>query len=67
MVKKKTNLKFNKNKTTSKNYKEFEKYVFQLNKDFGEILIRHLNTSDNLREDIKEDVLNYINQNISDA
>lgn len=66
MAKKTPKLEFGKNKPISKNYKEFEKYVLGLDKDFGEILLHQLATSNNLREDIKEAVHNYITQKISD-
>lgn len=66
MANKNLKLEFNKNKSTSKNYKEFEKYVLGLDKVFGEILLQKLATSTNLREDIKNEVQNYINQKISD-
>ena len=66
MAKKNPQLEFSKNKSISKNYKEFEKYVLGLDKDFGEILLQKLATSANLREDIKNEVQNYITQKISD-
>ncbi len=62
MAKKSPKLEFNKKKSETKNFKEFEKYVLGLNKEFGEILLRHLKTSSNLREDIKIDVDEYINK-----
>lgn len=65
MAKKKPKLEFGKNKPISKNYKEFEKYVLGLDKDLGEILLNQLATSNNLREDIKDEVQNYITQKIS--
>ncbi len=65
MAKKRKQLEFSKNNSISKNYKDFEKYVLGLDKKFGEILLQKLNTSDNLREDIKNDVQDYISQMIS--
>jgi len=61
MAKKKLKLEFDKNKSDIKNFKEFEKYVLGLNKKFGKILIHRLNSSDNIREDIKMDIIEYIN------
>ncbi len=61
MAKKKLKLEFDKNKSDIKNYKEFEKYVLGLNKNFGKILIHRLNSSENIRENIKTDITEYIN------
>ena len=65
MAKKKNKLEFGKDKLISKNYKEFENFVLGLDKDLGEILLNQLNTSNNLREDIKDEVQNFIAQKIS--
>jgi hypothetical protein len=66
MAKKNPKLEFNKKKSLLKNYEVFEKYVLGLDKDFGEILLQQLDTSNNLREDIKNEVHTYITQKISD-
>lgn len=62
MNRKSPKLKFDKHQSTLRNFKEFEKYVIGLDKNFGKILLRHLNNSNNLRDDIRSDILECINQ-----
>ena len=64
MAKKPRNLVFGKRKSNESNYKEFEKYVLSLDKKFGEILLAHINDSENeIRDNVKEDILELIRGN----
>lgn len=55
------NLLFSKSKTIDNNYKEFEKYVMQLNKDFGKILLQNIDKSnEDIRETTKETINEFI-------
>ena len=61
MAKKSPKLLFNKNKTTANNFKEFEKYVMKLDKDFSNILLQNIDKSpDEIRDTIKEAINEYI-------
>ena len=61
MAKKTPKLLFSKSKTIDSNYKEFEKYVKQLDKDFGNILLQNIDKSpDEIRETTKEVINEFI-------
>lgn len=63
MAKKTPKLLFNKNNTTDKNYKEFEKYLIKLDKEFGNILLQNIDNSlEDLRDSTKDAVNKYINK-----
>ncbi|OFX27280.1 MAG: hypothetical protein A2041_12370 [Bacteroidetes bacterium GWA2_31_9b] len=66
MAKTPPKLLFNKNKTIESNYNEFEKYVKQLDKDFGNILLQNIDKSpDEIREITKDVINNFINKKMS--
>lgn len=61
MAKKTPKLLFSKNKTIDSNYKEFEKYVMKLDKDFGNILLQNIDQSpEEIRETTKEAINEFI-------
>ena len=57
-------LKFNKNLSVDDNMKVFDKYILKLEKEFGKILISHINDPINtIRDNVKSDVFDLINLN----
>jgi hypothetical protein len=61
MAKKTPKLLFSKSKTIAYNFKEFEKYVLQLDKDFGNILLQNIdNSPDEIRDTTKGTINEYI-------
>jgi hypothetical protein len=66
MTKKTPKLLFSKSKTIDNNLNVFEKYVMQLDKDFGNILLQNIEKSpDEIRDTTKEAINEFILRRIS--
>ena len=66
MAKKTPKLLFSKSKTIDNNLNVFEKYVMQLDKDFGNILLKNIEKSpDEIRDTTKEAINEFILRNTS--
>jgi len=68
MAKKTTKLSFSKTKSNEQNFREFEKYILQLNRDFGIILLQNLDKStEEIRDTTKDAINNLIEIKVSNG